>query len=63
MNVAGQLDVLSVEQMQVVHEKACELLATMELPKGIRLALEKPFGFDELFALFDDGKDAENQEQ
>lgn len=27
MNVAGQLDVLSVEQMQVVHEKACELLA------------------------------------
>ena len=26
--------------------KACELLATMALPKGIRLALEKPFGFD-----------------
>ncbi len=27
MNVAGQLDVLTREQMQVVHEKACELLA------------------------------------
>ena len=27
MNVAGQLDVLSAEQMQVVHEKACELLS------------------------------------
>ncbi len=27
MNVAGQLDVLSPDQMQVVHEKACELLA------------------------------------
>jgi len=28
MNVAGQLDVLTPEQMQVVHEKACELLST-----------------------------------
>ncbi|MCR5845790.1 MAG: trimethylamine methyltransferase family protein [bacterium] len=27
MNVAGQLDVLTVEQMQTVHEKACEILA------------------------------------
>ena len=27
MNVAGQLDVLTQEQMHVVHEKACELLA------------------------------------
>ncbi|KAB7743926.1 glucose-6-phosphate dehydrogenase [Nostocoides sp. F2B08] len=29
-----------------VSIKACELLATMELPKGLRLAIEKPFGFD-----------------
>ncbi len=27
MNVAGQLDVLTKDQMQLVHEKACELLA------------------------------------
>ena len=27
MNVAGQLDVLSPDQMQAVHEKACEILA------------------------------------
>lgn len=27
MNVAGQLDVLTPDQMQTVHEKACELLA------------------------------------
>ena len=27
MNVAGQLDVLSADQMQAVHEKACEILA------------------------------------
>lgn len=27
MNVAGQLDVLTPDQMQVVHEKACEILA------------------------------------
>lgn len=26
--------------------QACELLAEMELPKGLKLALEKPFGFD-----------------
>ena len=26
--------------------RACELLATMELPKGLKLALEKPFGVD-----------------
>ena len=26
--------------------QACELLARMELPKGLKLALEKPFGFD-----------------
>jgi glucose-6-phosphate 1-dehydrogenase len=29
-----------------VSIRACELLATMELPKGLKLALEKPFGFD-----------------
>ena len=27
MNVAGQLDVLTPDQMQIVHEKACEILA------------------------------------
>ena len=27
MNVAGQLDVLSPEQMQTIHEKACEILS------------------------------------
>ena len=27
MNVAGQLDVLSSEQMQTIHEKACEILS------------------------------------
>ena len=26
--------------------KACELLVAMELPKGLKLALEKPFGYD-----------------
>ncbi|KQO60351.1 glucose-6-phosphate dehydrogenase [Curtobacterium sp. Leaf261] len=29
-----------------ITEKACEQLATMTLPDGIRLALEKPFGTD-----------------
>jgi glucose-6-phosphate 1-dehydrogenase len=29
-----------------ITEKACEQLATLKLPKGIRLALEKPFGTD-----------------
>ncbi len=29
-----------------VTMRACELLATIELPKGLKLALEKPFGFD-----------------
>jgi glucose-6-phosphate 1-dehydrogenase len=33
-----------------VSIKACELLATMELPKGLKLALEKPFGFDKASA-------------
>ena len=28
MNVAGQLKVLTADQMQEVHEKACEILAT-----------------------------------
>ena len=27
MNVSGQLDVLTRDQMQMVHEKACEILA------------------------------------
>lgn len=30
--------------------RACELLATMELPRGLKLALEKPFGFDKASA-------------
>ncbi|GAA4677910.1 glucose-6-phosphate dehydrogenase [Frondihabitans cladoniiphilus] len=30
-----------------VTEKACEVLATMDLPAGLALALEKPFGTDE----------------
>ncbi|MCA1780654.1 MAG: glucose-6-phosphate dehydrogenase [Dermatophilaceae bacterium] len=30
--------------------KACELLATMDVPKGLKLALEKPFGFDKASA-------------
>jgi glucose-6-phosphate 1-dehydrogenase len=33
-----------------VTVKACELLARLELPKGLKLALEKPFGVDKASA-------------
>ena len=33
-----------------VSMQACEILATLELPAGLKLALEKPFGFDKVSA-------------
>ena len=37
MNLAGQLEVLTKDEMQMVHEKACELLAN----KGVVFQSEK----------------------
>ena len=50
MNVAGQLDVLTPDQMQVVHEKACELLekkgVVFESPETIDLFKAHGFSVD-----------------
>ena len=41
---AGRPVVLYFALPPAVSQKACEVLATLDLPEGLRLAIEKPFG-------------------
>lgn len=60
MNVAGQLDVLTQDQMQLVHEKACELLekkgVVFESDETIDLFKKHGFAVDGHLVHFPKGK-------